>query len=687
MMENADLFDKYHIASVTAYYVTLTIIFVTSLFPEHRVWGLNLWAYHPAWVPWVLFGLGSLVPVALRFLPHKERNHSDRQIMTSSGNRKFFLYVGFIAVGFGSLFYLLRARTHFLGDGYTLLSLLADDRIEAIKTRQIGESMSHIVLKSVIGGDGQAAALLSYQIISITAGLLLVVVVALFARKLFEHMAERVLFLLGICAGGYMLLFFGYVENYSLFVVSVLTYTLSGLLIAQGKASRYWILPPLIAAVFFHVLGVTLIPSALYLWIAPSRIGRSVSNWRALTRLAAIISIAVVAAIGFHHFYTTSHFFRFAVIPVIESRFTVEGYTMFSTNHLADFLNLLFLLVPGLLIVIVSLSGRSVRRVLYKRPFIYLIVLTLSVLGAAFIFDAKLGMPRDWDLFSFAGVPLVVLCYYLLLKLRPYREYTGGAVVLSIALGCLILLPRAVSHAIPGSGVDRFKYHATLDSSKNMNARTVLHEYLRQQGDSLTLKQETRLFRTEYPEWTINENALSLGEAGRYDRAIPLFQRAVELNPGFSSVYANLGWSYLRTDQVDSAVAFLEIADGLNPGGSRVNYRLGVAYVVAGDLDRAEYRLLEALKLDSAEHDAMAGLVGLYRMTGRKEEMLDYLIRLTQMENAAPAYAAWLGDYYLESGRYKEAAATYRRAIDQGLESTFIDSLLDQYPLFKAAWR
>ena len=343
--------------------------------------------------------------------------------------------------------------------------------------------------------------------------------------------------------------------------------------------------------------------------------------------------------------------------------------------------------MPGLLIVIVSLSSRSVRRTLKQRPFIYMAILTTSVLGALFIFDPKLGMPRDWDLFSFGGVPLVVLCYYLLLKVRPYREYTAGVAVLSIALGCLILIPRAVSQALPDIAVVRFKYHASLDSSRNMNARTVLHEYLFQQGDTLVLEQDIRQFRAEYPEWTINEAALSLGEAGQYNRAIPLFRKAVALNPGYWPAYANLGWSFLRTDQVDSAVAYLEMANGLSPAGSRVNYRLGAAYLVAGDFDRAEFRLLRALKLDSAEHEAMAGLVLLYRTTGRTEEMHHYLTRLTQMENAAPQYTIWLGDYYLESGRYKEAAATYRRAIDRGLDSTFIDNLLDQYPLLKAAWR
>ena len=47
--------------------------------------------------------------------------------------RKFFVYAGIIATAFGSLFYLLRTKTHFLGDGYTAPSSLATDHPAAAK--------------------------------------------------------------------------------------------------------------------------------------------------------------------------------------------------------------------------------------------------------------------------------------------------------------------------------------------------------------------------------------------------------------------------------------------------------------------------------------------------------------------------------------------------------------------------
>ena len=56
-------------------------------------------------------------------------------------------------------------------------------------------------------------------------------------------------------------------------------------------------------------------------------------------------------------------------------------------------------------------------------------IMLVCCLGAVFVLDPKLGMPRDWDLFSFAGVPFVVLCYCLLfMTKRPMQPDSNGNV-------------------------------------------------------------------------------------------------------------------------------------------------------------------------------------------------------------------------------------------------------------------
>jgi hypothetical protein len=432
---------------------------VASFFPEYRVWGFNWWAYYPDWVRWGLFGLGVLAPAVLRLIlnrtdaisgedePARDRGFILIAVavtilfgcLSYSRDRGFILIAVAVTILFGCLSYFLRAQTHFLGDGYTLLSSLATDQPIAMKMRQYGESLLHIWQKNLIGGDGQSAALLSYQIISIAGGLIFVTAVALFSRALFRRTANRMLFLLGVCSGGYMLLFFGYVENYSLFVPTVLIYTLVGLLVCQRRVSGWWLLPPLVAAVFFHVMGITLIPSAIYAIVAPTRFGRRIARIDPKTRwLLIFLGLAGTAAI-FHHYYTTNLFFQFAFVPLLENRFTVNGYTMFSWKHLVDYLNLLLLLLPGLPVMATLLFLNPVRRLLQQRHYVYLCILLLSVLGTVFAFDPKLGMPRDWDLFSFAGIPLTIACYYVVAENR-WSTRARPVAVLSILLSLAILI-------------------------------------------------------------------------------------------------------------------------------------------------------------------------------------------------------------------------------------------------------
>ncbi len=318
---------------------------------------------------------------------------------------------------FGLLFYVLRAKTHFLGDGYLVLSNLAS-AAPYVKPTEWGGTALNILLKGLIGGNPEQAALLSFQGTSIGAGVLFILVAAAFTRALFERTIHRILFLLGICTGGYMLLFFGYVEYYSLFILSVMVYTLTGLLVIKGKLNRWVTIAPLFLAVFFHVMGVSLIPSVIYLLASRTRIGEFMSRQNRAVKIAAGIGLAAISVVIFGYFYSNGYTFRLALVPLIQDRFTVESYTLFSPAHLVDFLNLLLLLLPGLLLFIAVFLLAQGKGLLMRREYIYLLVLSGSVLGAIFVVDPKLGMPRDWDLFSFAGLPLATLCFYRLLDNR-----------------------------------------------------------------------------------------------------------------------------------------------------------------------------------------------------------------------------------------------------------------------------
>lgn len=444
-----------------AYYVTLIAMLVASFYPESRVWGLNWWAFFSLWVRWSLFIIGGLAP--LIFLIPSVRKSSG-ELKPVNQNRQYLIISTGTSVICALLFYLLRAKTHFLGDGYTLISSLGASRSFAIKFREIGESLAHVGLFSVLGSDGESTALLSYQIISCVAGILFVFLALFSARRLFDTLLDRLLFVFGLLSGGYLLLFFGYVENYSLFVLSLFSFVIAGLLIAEGKINRWWILALFGLSVFFHVMGVILLPATLYLLISGTSLGQIMTRMKRSTILLLSIIGATGAVAVFYHFYTSSYFFRFAFVPFIENRFTTNGYTMFSLDHILDFMNLLFLLIPGLLLLAVSIHKTEIIQQFKHRWFKFLSIAILSTLGAVFIFDPRLGMPRDWDLFAFAGVPIAVFTFYYLLKQK--NKTNQMTTVLIVVLGMLILIPRVGSQIIPEKSLSLVKSYRLLDKDR-----------------------------------------------------------------------------------------------------------------------------------------------------------------------------------------------------------------------------
>ena len=338
---------NYNTRIYVAYYFTIGAILLASMYPENRIWGINQWAYFPPVWKLLLISLGLLLPPLCSLLfVGKGKSLIDR--LSGYLERKYsYLKLSILLITLLSAsFYYLRAKTHFLGDGYMNLASLASAK-PLIKSSGFGEVKAHIWLKSFLGGNDLATALLSFQIISILSGIILVMTVLFLGRKLFENRLDSFLFSLGVVSGGYMLLAFGYVEYYSLFVLSVTIYSLAGLLIINGKLNKWWAIPFFIPTVFFHILGITLLPSTLFLLLSGNKLDNFLQkvSKKTILILSAVGGIALLSV--FTYFYLNSYRFRFAVVPILTDRFTVEGYTLFSPKHIVDFLNLLVLLIPA----------------------------------------------------------------------------------------------------------------------------------------------------------------------------------------------------------------------------------------------------------------------------------------------------------------------------------------------------
>lgn len=666
--------EKYPTGVLIAYYLTLAAFFVASFYPQYRVWGINWWAYFPLWVKFGLLATGVVAPfVANRLI---DKLLAGRDDITPKTYRWL---VGGFAVTMTALFYLLRARTHFLGDGYTLLRLLGSDN-PFIKPRNLGGTIFQYWMLRLMGGNTQEQALVAYQIVSIGAGIVFLVVTVWFAAKVSPHRLSRALFVLSCGSCGFVLLFFGYVENYSFFVTTVFAYAVVVHLISVNKISRWWVLLLQLLAAFFHIFGVVLLPATLVTLVFDTRLSRRIAEFTPRVKATGVAFICLVVSIAIWWAYRRSFFFRLSLLPVIENEFTVEGYTMFSIHHLADLANLLFLILPGLLVGILALKVGRIGWSALLVKHLLLVLTVLGCLGAALIFAPGLGMPRDWDLFALAGVPLSVAVSLLVLAEGGAAGFR--AIICMITLGFLMLLPRAVVFATPQLAVRHTEAYTKLDVAKSASTRYLLYKHFERDGNGQEASRITSEWILLDPDSYLMNAAVENGTVADSVDLMPILLRCTKRNPLNWTAWGNIGVLALRQKAFDSALYYLQVSDGLNPYNPTTNLNLGYALYNLRDYTKAEGHLKEALYLDSTllTTPVLMLLADLYRESNQESKYVQTFGQIADRPDAPPKYVLGWIELLLSQGNYVSAAERINRAVGIQIDSAYVRELLRRYP-------
>lgn len=150
----------------------------------------------------------------------------------------------------------------------------------------------------------------------------------------------------------------------------------------------------------------------------------------------------------------------------------------------------------------------------------------------------------------------------------------------------------------------------------------------------------------------------------RYDQAIPHFERAVQLKPGFAPAINGLGNAYSAQGDWDKAIeAYQKIIEDVFYGTPHFALsNMGLAYYQKGDYVRAEKNFLEALKLNPDFINALGGLATTYIAQGRYEEAVQKLERAVRKEPKLPQLHFELGRAYRGLGDPAKAREEFQRA-------------------------
>jgi tetratricopeptide (TPR) repeat protein len=152
-------------------------------------------------------------------------------------------------------------------------------------------------------------------------------------------------------------------------------------------------------------------------------------------------------------------------------------------------------------------------------------------------------------------------------------------------------------------------------------------------------------------------------ERGRYDAAIPSFERALELNPESVRARTNLANALTRRGRLDEAVAQYRKALDANPQYIEAETNLGVALAEQGKFGEAEACYRRALEMEPNYIEARADLgVALFRQ-GRPDESVAELERALAVRPDFSQAHTNLGVVLIQKGKLDEAASHFERAL------------------------
>ncbi len=661
-----------------AYYITISLLILGSFLDGSRTWGINTFAYLPLPLTLSVLVLLTIAPALIAKLKWLEVDQGKESGETQP--RAVYVVAGAILAMLisGCVFYLLRAKTHFLGDGYSLLANLGK-WIPYQKSTELGTDIAVQWVARWVDVTSYELAARTYQFIAIGSGMILVAATVFFGRIFFNRRQDKLLFALLAVSGGQMLLFFGYVENYALLSLFSALLVLVGIGVARGKFRRLTILLPLALALFFHLLALVLVPATVYLLMRNSKFGLWFGKRSLTAKWGLVAGTAVVAMVALLLSGDQALFFQLTVVPLAAGKFTVRGYTLLSPSHILDFANLIFLLCPGILVCLVAIKRRTLKSLFAQPEYAFLGIVTLSTLCASFLLDPKLGMARDWDLLSLAGFPLSVLTAFVLLD-RNDRIGNSGIVLASL-LGLAVLFSRAAVQFLPVSGAEYAEDVMKLDLARSRNAFTSLIDYHGSVGNRSKSAEIKNYWQGVYPEVGALRQVTSMFASGQLPQGKQMLDAVIARSPEYAEAWAGLCIYYYRTRQYDSALFAGGIASGLNPNNPTVLFNMGLAQYSLGNSGDAERLWLKSLKIDSSF--AALSLAHLYRDRGDSTQYATFLFSAASRSTARPDELKEAIQLAINRRQFDLGSRFVQKYQVIGADSVWLDSLLSQFPNLK----
>ena len=244
----------------------------------------------------------------------------------------------------------------------------------------------------------------SFQLFSVVCGVFFFFILLRLVNGMTSR--GRLVSLLMICCGGFMQLFFGDMESYTLCGMLVFCYLYTAMLYIKGRAGLALPALALMAAMTAHMAAIFLVPSLLYLFVIELQKRRYLGILTAGLVFFGMLSFTLLffaaQGVSLQRMVETSW-----GLGRGGSIFGNMGY--FTPEYFWGQINLIGLIFPPAFIMLPQLFMHR-QRVNHWNIFL----LTAAFFGVIFFFlwTSTIGLYMDWNLFSLPLIPLILLLVY-----------------------------------------------------------------------------------------------------------------------------------------------------------------------------------------------------------------------------------------------------------------------------------
>jgi len=539
-----------------AFFILILGIFCLEIIASARyhqtMWGLHcLYFIYPKFILHILVAAVFLVIIIFRntlisvFIALKSR----KKTMT-----------GLAVVVFGCILWFFRAKTTYLGDGDALLIWLKNRYM--YHASDAVDFFVHAIFYQYVLAPHGLPPIVSYIVISSLMGIGYLLLALAFVKNVASGIESRFFALSLMLFSGYIYIFFGYVESYAMYFVLIMAYLYTALLFILKRTRPRVPLILLVITICLHQTGVLLIPSALYLvWLqARNAPIKNMMRYPLFGLAAIILAITFIFIFNINVSSYTDMLMARGVLGGKQRLFLplFHGeYAVFGFQHLVDFFNEQMLVSPVAFFILPVLL---MRKETYRDPFSLFLVLAFSgFLLFFFIMDPKIGMYRDWDLFSVPALVYTCFAAYHIARgsLLQKQSVVGIALVGLLALHTLSWI---MVNSSQERSTERFKalvQHSPRKLAHSLfshNHEQIAHYHIgRNEYDSAMVYLEQAIASDRNPRFLANRGFVHF-KLKEYDAAIRDYEQAIALDSSLLDAYMNLGEVLDQTGRTDQAI-------------------------------------------------------------------------------------------------------------------------------------